>query len=187
VLPKKKFSVTLILIRWNFYYSSTLHTHTSLKTTEITFSRKLKVNSYVRPCHNSGCQLPAARVPAQVKSCGICGAKSGTGQVFSEYFGFPCQISFHRLLYIHHLSSVAGTLGQLVANVPSGLSLTPPSLTHGAEPFLKSRQLCSYSRTFQHFMKPEGSLPCSQESSTGPYPEPDQSNPYHPILCKIPP
>jgi hypothetical protein len=31
-------------------------------------------------------------------------------------------------------------------------------------------------------MEPEGSLPCSQEPSTGPYTEPDQSNPYHPIL-----
>jgi hypothetical protein len=43
-------------------------------------------------------------------------------------------------------------------------------LTHGAEPFLTSRQLCSYSRTFQHFMEPEGSVPCSQEPSTGPCP-----------------
>jgi hypothetical protein len=59
------------------------------------------------------------------------------------------------------------------------------SLTHGAEPFLRSCQLCSYSRTSQYFMEPEGSLPCSQEPTTGPHPEPDQSNPYHPILSKI--
>jgi hypothetical protein len=31
-------------------------------------------------------------------------------------------------------------------------------------------------------MEPEGSLPRSQEPSTGPYPKPDESNPYHPIL-----
>jgi hypothetical protein len=59
------------------------------------------------------------------------------------------------------------------------------SLTHGTEPFLRSRQLCSYSRTSQHFIEPAGSLPCSQEPSTSPYPEPDQSNSYHPILCRV--
>jgi hypothetical protein len=56
------------------------------------------------------------------------------------------------------------------------------SLTHGAEPFLRSRQLCSHSRIFQHSMEPEGSLPYSQEPSTGLYPEPYQSNPYQSIL-----
>jgi hypothetical protein len=50
-------------------------------------------------------------------------------QVFAEYFGFPCQFSIHRLLHTHHLSSGAGTIGQLVAAVPSELSLTPPQET----------------------------------------------------------
>jgi hypothetical protein len=60
-------------------------------------------------------------------------------------------------------------------------------LRHGAEPFLRSRQLFSHSRTPQHFTQPEGSIPCSQEPSTDPYPEPHQSNPHHPILSEIHP
>jgi hypothetical protein len=34
-------------------------------------------------------------------------------------------------------------------------------------------------------MEPQGSLPCSQEHSTGPYPEPDRSSPRHPILSLL--
>jgi hypothetical protein len=33
-------------------------------------------------------------------------------------------------------------------------------------------------------MKPEGSLPHSQEPSTGPYPQPDRSTPYHPVCLR---
>jgi hypothetical protein len=54
-------------------------------------------------------------------------------------------------------------------------------LTHGAEPLLRSCQLCSHSRISQHFMESEGSIPCSEEPSTGPYPEAYESNPHQPI------
>jgi hypothetical protein len=33
-------------------------------------------------------------------------------------------------------------------------------------------------------MEHEGSLPCSQEPSTGLYSEPDESNPYHPSYLR---
>jgi hypothetical protein len=49
--------------------------------------------------------------------------KVALGHVSSEYFGFPCQSSFHQTLHTH-LSSGAGTTGQLLADEPSGLSLT---------------------------------------------------------------
>jgi hypothetical protein len=52
-------------------------------------------------------------------------------------------------------------------------------ITRGAEPFFRSSQLCSYCPTSQHIMELEDSLPCSQEPSTGPYSEPDWSNPSY--------
>jgi hypothetical protein len=51
--------------------------------------------------------------------------------------------------------------------------------TYGPEPFLRSCLLCSYPRTAQHFTEPEGSLPCSQEPTNDPYPEPDQCSPSY--------
>jgi hypothetical protein len=65
---------------------------------------------------------------------------------------------------------------------PRRLNSCKKVLTYGVWPLLRSCQLCSYSRTSQHLMEPESSLPCSQESSTGLYPESDRSTPYHPIL-----
>jgi hypothetical protein len=42
----------------------------------------------------------AARVRSRVWSSLISGGQSGAGKVSSEYFGFPCQYSFHKIL--HH-------------------------------------------------------------------------------------
>jgi hypothetical protein len=47
-------------------------------------------------------------------------------QVFSKYFGFSSQFLIHRMLHIHHLSFGPRRIGQFVADVPIGLSLTPP-------------------------------------------------------------
>jgi hypothetical protein len=40
--------------------------------------------------------------------------KVALGQVFSEYFGFPCQFSFHQVFHTYHHpnSSGVGTIGQ---------------------------------------------------------------------------
>jgi hypothetical protein len=72
---------------------------------------------------------PRPRFETRSGHVGFVVDKVALGQVFSQYFDFPCQFSFHRLLHTHHLSSGAGTTGQLVAGVPSGLSLTPPQET----------------------------------------------------------
>jgi hypothetical protein len=52
---------------------------------------------------------------------------------------------------------------------------------YAAELFLRSRQLCSYSKTSRKFVEPKGSQPRSQEPTTGPYPEPDRSSSSNPM------
>jgi hypothetical protein len=51
--------------------------------------------------------------------------KMALGKIFTQYFLFPNQFLFQRLLHIHHLSFGAGTIGQLVADVPSGFRVIP--------------------------------------------------------------
>jgi hypothetical protein len=72
--------------------------------------------------------------------------------------------------YLLHIAFLLGLLLKLLRNVGwYSPGLLTYLLTYGAEPFLKSRQLCSPSRTSQHFVEPEVSIPCSQEPSSGPY------------------
>jgi hypothetical protein len=44
----------------------------------------------------------AVRVRSRVWLSGICGGQSVAGGDFSEYFGFPCQSSFHQILHRHN-------------------------------------------------------------------------------------
>jgi hypothetical protein len=87
------------------------------------------------------------------------------------------------------LHSMFSRFGSLIrGHLPTEMQYLPKSFTklqahsHGTEPVLRGRQLCSYSGTSQHFMEPKGSLPCSQKPAIGPFPESDQSNPYHHII-----
>jgi hypothetical protein len=82
-----------------------------------------------RPVARGASAFPSRRPEFEPRSNHV-GSVVTLGHVFSEYFGFPCQFSFRRLLHIHHhISSGTGTKGQLVADVPSGLSLTSPQET----------------------------------------------------------
>jgi hypothetical protein len=46
-------------------------------------------------------EITAARDWAQTRLCGIYGGRSDIGVLFSEYFYFPCQFSFQKLIHAH--------------------------------------------------------------------------------------
>jgi hypothetical protein len=69
--------------------------------------------------------FPTRRPGFKVRSYGICGWQSGTGAGFLLVLGFPCKFSFHRLLHTQ-VSTGDGTIDQILADVPNGLSLTTP-------------------------------------------------------------
>jgi hypothetical protein len=64
----------------------------------------------------------------------------------------------------------------IVFGLTNFMELSPP---------WEAANFASYLRTSQHFMETERSLPCSQEPSTGPYPQPDLPSLYQLILSKI--
>jgi hypothetical protein len=72
--------------------------------------------------------------------------KVALGHVFSEYLGFPYQFSFHWLFHIHHLSSRAGTIGQIVADIQSELILIPPQETKEKKLFRQSPTCVNFPR-----------------------------------------
>jgi predicted glycosyl hydrolase (DUF1957 family) len=49
----------------------------------------------------------AARIHFQSEHVGFVVDKAALGQVFSQYFGFPCQASFHQFLQHHNHPGLA--------------------------------------------------------------------------------
>jgi hypothetical protein len=109
--------------------------------------------------------LTAFRVRAQVRSFGICRGQSDTGAGSLRILRFPLPILIPPTA--PHLSSGAGTIGQLVADVPSGLSLTPPKETKLAY-YLLAPQKPTVAQLVKKFHR---NL-CSQDPAAGLYFEP---------------
>jgi hypothetical protein len=68
--------------------------------------------------------FPPRRTVFEPRSCGICGGQISTRAGFLRVVRFPLPILIPPTT--PHSSSGAGTIGQIVADVPSGPSLTPP-------------------------------------------------------------
>jgi hypothetical protein len=68
----------------------------------------------------------AARVRAEVRSCGICGGQNVTRAGFHRLLWFPLQIIIPPAApHTNHQSPAADKIGQISADVPSALSFTP--------------------------------------------------------------
>jgi hypothetical protein len=65
------------------------------------FSLSSGIGSAIAEAVSRWLPTAAARVQSRLWSSGICGGKVASGQVFSEYFGFPCH-SFHQILHHHN-------------------------------------------------------------------------------------
>jgi hypothetical protein len=79
--------------------------------------------------YSTDCSTLIIYHPEQVRSCGICGGQSGTGAGFLAVLRFPLPILIPPSAP-HSSSIIRGWYNRpIVADVPSGHSLTPPQET----------------------------------------------------------
>jgi hypothetical protein len=108
----------------SFAYDKTRH-EKCVEVTEETCKAKKRAMPYLRrfvagfPPRRPGFEPGSGYV-------GFVVDKVGLWQIFSEYFGFPCQFAFHQLLQNHRLSVEADAIGQTMVAVPSGLTSVSP-------------------------------------------------------------
>jgi hypothetical protein len=85
-----------------------------------------RVTEDSRPCHGSGFPLRRPGFRGRVRSCGICGGKSGIGAGFLRVLRFPLPIRIPPIAPQSLSSSIRScAIGQAVAAVPSALKSHP--------------------------------------------------------------
>jgi hypothetical protein len=68
-----------------------------------------------------------------------------------------------------------------------GTDVSEELFARNTDHYVRGHQLCIHAVVSQHFIESKCSIPRSQELSTCPYPEPDQSSPHPPILSLLVP
>jgi hypothetical protein len=126
---------------WNtslerYHYTSLFGAHWSLTKSVLVMAINNDLFMFISQVVNqiykpAASKLPtaAARVRSQVRSCGICGGQSATGAGFLQVLRFPLPILSTNCSIIIIIIIRGSYNRPTVADVPSGLSLTPPRET----------------------------------------------------------
>jgi hypothetical protein len=107
-------------------------------------------------------------------------SRSSFWSIFFHFLSFP---SFYLLLLCLLFLLLHNHLSQVIWEAVYFYSFT--YLLTELSPSWWAANCAAIQEIPSNFKEPESSSPCSQEPSTCPYPEPDQSSPYHPILPLI--
>jgi hypothetical protein len=67
--------------------------------------------------------------------------KVAVGQVFSEYFGFPCQSSFQQFLHDHHHLSAAGTVGHIGLEIMQLQNIVIADFKNNLKSYIQEHQI----------------------------------------------
>jgi hypothetical protein len=154
ILPTTKCR-SLTHARLQFAPPSSTSYHKRMKATQwsVYFSFGALVSSYSKHCVHAIAEavsrwLPttAARVQSRVWSSGICGGRSGVGAGFLRVLRIP--LPFIPPNSLSSQSPGAGTIGQQVADVPSG-----PSLDSTPQYAIKKKILITLSITYYFAIK----------------------------------